>query len=83
MNESYFSTQCVLGKTIIFGLLKRGDKVYTEIIPNCKSATLQRNIKDKIGIESVICSDGWRGYNDLVDFGYKKTHFRVDHSIFF
>ncbi|CAC9600183.1 hypothetical protein [uncultured Gammaproteobacteria bacterium] len=30
-------------------------------------------------MKSVIHSDGWRGYNGLVDFGYKK-HFRVHHS---
>ena len=64
------------GKTIVFGLLKRGDEVYTEVVLDCKSATLQRIIK---GIDSVIHSDGWRGYNGLVDFGYKK-HFRVHHS---
>ena len=67
------------GKTIVFGLLKRGDQVYTEIVPNCKSVTLQRIIKGKTSIDSVIHSDGWRGYNGLVDFGYKK-HFRVHHS---
>ena len=27
---------------------------------------------------TVINSDGWRGYNGLVDLGY--GHFRVDHS---
>ena len=59
---------------MVFGLLKRGDQVYTEIVPNCKSATLQRIIKGKTSIDSVIHSDGWRGYNGLVDFGYKK-HF--------
>ena len=37
-------------KAIVFGLLKRGDKVYTEITLDCKSATLQRIIKGKIGI---------------------------------
>jgi len=60
-------------------LLKRGDQVYTEIVPNCKSAILQRIIKGKTSIDSVIHSDGWRGYNGHVDFGYKK-HFRVHHS---
>jgi len=30
-------------------------------------------------IESVIYSDGWRGYEGLVDFGYEK-HFRVNHG---
>ena len=87
VDESYFGARRVRGKrgrgargkTIVFGLLKRGDKVYTEIVPDCKSATLQRIIKGKTGVESVIHSDGWRGYNGLVDFGYKK-HFRVHHG---
>ena len=49
------------GKTIVFELLKRGDKVHTEIVPNCKSATLQKIIKGKTDVDSVIHSDGWRG----------------------
>ena len=87
VDESYFGARRVRGKrgrgakgkTIVFGLLKRGDQVYTEIVPDCSSATLQRIIKGKTSIDSVIHSDGWRGYNGLVDFGYKK-HFRVHHS---
>ena len=79
VDESYFGARRARGKTIVFGLLKRGDKVYTEIVPNCKSATLQKIIKGKTDVDSVIHSDGWRGYNGLVDFGYKK-HFRVHHG---
>ena len=87
MDESYFGARRVKGKrgrgargkTIVFGLLKRGVKVYTEIVDNCSAATLQSIIKGKTSIESVIHSDGWRGYNGLVDFGYKK-HFRVHHG---
>jgi transposase-like protein len=87
VDESYFGARRVKGKrgrgargkTIVFGLLKRGDKVYTEIVDNCSAATLQSIIKGKTSIESVIHSDGWRGYNGLVDFGYKK-HFRVHHG---
>jgi transposase-like protein len=87
VDESYFGARRVKGKrgrgargkTIVFGLLKRGDKVYTEIVPNCSAITLQAIIRGKTAIESVIHSDGWRGYNGLVDFGYKK-HFRVHHS---
>jgi transposase len=67
------------GKAIVFVLLKRGDKAYTEIVPDCKSVILQRIIKGKTGVESVIHSGGWRGYNGLVNFGYKK-HFRVHHG---
>jgi transposase len=93
VDESYFGTGSALrvrhvrgkrsrgarGKTIVFGLLKRGNEIYTEIVSDCKSATLQRIIKGKTSVDSVIHSDGWRGYNGLVDFGYKK-YFRVHHG---
>ena len=87
VDEPYFGARRVKGvrgrgargKTIVFGLLKRGDKVYTEIIKDCSAATLQSIIKGKTSIDSIIHSDGWRGYNGLVDFGYKK-HFRVHHG---
>jgi transposase len=87
VDESYFGQRRVRGKrgrgargkTIVFGLLKRGDNVYTEIVKKCDRATLQAIIKDKTSTDSVINSDGWRAYNGLVDFGYKKHH-RVDHG---
>ncbi|KAF3978684.1 MAG: IS1595 family transposase [Methylococcales symbiont of Iophon sp. n. MRB-2018] len=87
VDESYFGARRVKGKrgrgargkTIVFGLLKSEGKVYTEIVPNCSASTLQQIIRGKADINSVIHSDGWRGYNGLVDFGYKK-HFRVHHS---
>jgi len=33
------------GKTIVFGLLKRGNEVYTEIVPDCSGLT---NLDTKI-----------------------------------
>ena len=53
--------------------------VYTEIVPDCSRATLQGIIRGRVDLESVIHSDGWRGYDGLVDLGYQK-HFRVQHS---
>jgi len=87
LDESYFGARRVrgkrgrgaYGKTIVFGLLKRGGKVYTEIVPDCKSKTLQDIIRGKVSAESIIHTDGWRGYDGLVDIGYDK-HFRVNHS---
>ena len=87
VDESYFGAKRVKGvrgrgakgKTIVFGLLKRGDKVITEIVPDCSASTLQSIIRGKTSIDSVIYSDGWRGYNGLVDYGFKK-HFRVHHG---
>jgi transposase-like protein len=53
--------------------------VYTEIVPDCKSATLSAIIRGRADIESAIYSDRWRGYDGLVDLGYEK-HFRVNHG---
>lgn len=87
VDESYFGAQRVrgkrgrgaYGKTIVFGLLKRQGKVYTEIVPDCSKQTLQGIIRGHVDPSSVIHSDGWRGYEGLVDIGYDK-HFRVNHG---
>jgi transposase len=54
-DESYFGARRVRGKrgrgasgkTIVFGLLKRDGKVYTEIVPDCKKVTLRGLSKSK------------------------------------
>ena len=86
-DESYFGPRRVRGKrgrgagnkTIVFGLLKRGDQVYTEIVPDASKRTLQAIIRGKADPLSVINTDGWRGYDGLVDIGFGK-HFRVNHG---
>ena len=87
VDESYFGGKRIKGKrgrgaykkTPVFGIFKRGGKVYTEIVPDCAKATLQGIIRGRVELDSVIHSDGWRGYNGLVDLGYKK-HYRVNHG---
>ncbi len=87
VDESYFGARRVRGKrgrgasgkTIVFGIYKRNGSVYTEIVPNVQRKTLQNIIRGKVSLDSVIHSDGWRGYNGLVDVGYSK-HLRVNHS---
>lgn len=87
MDESYFGRQRVRGKpgrgaggkTIVFGILKRGESVYTRIIPNAAKSTLRKVIRGRVSLNSVIHSDGWVGYDGLVDVGYAK-HLRVRHA---
>src|SRR5438270_6143008 len=87
VDESYFGARRVRGKrgrgasgkTIVFGIFKRNGCVYTEIVPDCKKATLQAIIRGRVSLGAVINSDGWRGYDGLVDVGYSK-HFRVNHG---
>ena len=87
VDESYFGPRRIPGKrgrgasekTIVFGIFKRQGKVYTEIVPDARKKTLQRVIRGKVEPASVIHSDGWRGYDGLVDVGYDK-HYRVQHG---
>lgn len=87
VDESFFGARRVkgkrgrgaYGKTIVFGIFKRNGTVYTEIVPDCSKRTLQRAIRGHVAPDSVIYSDGWRGYNGLVDVGYGK-HLRVNHG---
>lgn len=87
-DESYFWPTRVRGKrwrwagmkTIVFGLLKRNGKVYTEIVPDVKAKTLVPIIRWKvIPTETEINTDWWWSYDGLVDIGYEK-HYRVHHG---
>src|SRR3989338_3135433 len=69
------------GKVPVFGLLKRGGRVFTKVIPDASSATLLQIIKDKIVPDSIVYSDCWTGYNVLDISEFK--HFRINHSKLF
>ena len=87
VDESYFGARRVRGKrgrgasgkTIVFGVFKRNGCVYTEVVPDCRKRTLLAVIRGRVALDAVVHSDGWRGYDGLVDVGYAK-HFRVNHS---
>ena len=57
-------------------MLKRGDKVYIQIVKNCSISELLPIIEDKADKDSVIYTDGFKSYDGLVDYGYKQ-HYRV------
>ncbi len=87
VDESYFGARRVRGKkgrgaggkTMVFGILERQGKVGTEIVPDASKKQLQAAIRGQVALDSIIHSDGWRGYDGLVDMGYQK-HFRVNHG---
>lgn len=91
VDESYFGSRRVRGfrgklkrgrgtrKQPVFGVFKRKGRVYTEIVPNCTKPILQGIIQGKVDPSTIIYSDGWRGYDGLVDVGYDK-HYRVNHG---
>lgn len=87
IDESHFGPKRVRGKrgrgaggkTIVFGVFKRHGKVYTEIVPDVNKITLRKAIRGKVGLDTIVHSDGWRGYDGLVDVGYAR-HLRVNHG---
>jgi transposase len=67
-DESYFGGKRkgqrgrgAAGKVPVFGLLKRGGKAYTKIIPDASSATLLPIIERKVVPDSTVYFDCWRG----------------------
>lgn len=85
VDESYFGGhrkgkrgRGAVGKVIVFGLLKRGGKVYTVSVSNVQRKTLLPVIRRKIKPDSVVYTDGHTAYNALDVPGF--THFRVNHS---
>lgn len=90
-DEAYFGSKRLRGlnmpqkrgrgtwKRPVFGVFERGGRVYTELIPNSKAEHLRRVIIGKIAPESIVLTDGWRGYSGLVDVGYDK-HLRIGKS---
>ena len=88
VDESYFGDKRkgkrgrgAAGKIPVFGVLKRGGRVYTKIISDASSETLIPIIKRKVIPDSIVYSDSWKAYNvlDVSDF----KHFRINHSELF
>lgn len=87
-DESYFGGvrkgtrgRGAAGKVAVFGLLKRGGKVYTAIIPNAKTDTLLPIIREVVTPDSVVYTDYFTSYNalDVSEF----YHRRINHSKLF
>ena len=86
VDESYFGARRVrgkrgrgaAGKTPVFGLLKRGGKVFVTVVASCSRAALMPIIEGKVLEGSTIYSDGWKAYDGLILNGY--DHYRVFHS---
>jgi len=84
-DESYFGGvrkgrrgRGAAGKVPVFGLLMRGGKVYTAIIPDAKASTLIPIIREKVLPDSIVYTDSFQVY-DVLDVS-EFHHRRVNHS---
>lgn len=65
-------------KAPVFGILKRGDKVYTKVMPDAKSRTLLLPIiESKIYPDHIVYTDNFASYDvlDVSDF----KHYRINY----
>jgi len=74
VDEPYFGARWVRGrrgrgaadKIPVFGLLKRGGKVFVTVLTSVSKAALMPIIEGKVLEGSSICSDGWKAYDGLI-----------------
>ena len=85
VDESYFGGRRkgrrgrgARGKIPVFGILKRGGKVYTQMVPNVQRRTLEPILEAKVAADSVVYTDGLSSY-DALDVS-RFHHYRINHS---
>ena len=84
-DESYFGGarkgkrgRGATGKVCVFGILKRGGKVYALPVADATSQTLLTALKTRVKADSVVYTDSLASYNILDVSGFR--HRRVNHS---
>ena len=88
LDESYFGGvrkgrrgRGATGKVVVFGILKRGGKVFTKVVNDTKAVTLMPLIVRKVAPDSVVYTDCYRSYNALDVSNFH--HHRINHSVLF
>jgi len=70
-------------KTAVLGILRRkgkrgGSKVKAKVIPNVRTVTLHKEVREAIELGAVLYTDAWAGYRGLNgDYG----HLVIDHAV--
>lgn len=84
LDESYFGGRRkgrrgrgAAGKVAVFGLLERGGRVYSLVVPDCTKQTLMALIEQHSIKGSVYYTDEFKSYRDLKRYG---KHLPVNHS---
>lgn len=76
--EKYVGKSPHADKTMVAGVVERGGRVVTKVIPNTKSETLHLFVRENVKEGSTLYTDEWRGYTRLAKF---YTHDTVRHNL--
>lgn len=64
-------------KTAVMGILERGGKVRTKVIPNRKKSAIQAEVRKHVEAGSALFTDALKSYEGLTEF----QHQVVDHAV--
>jgi transposase-like protein len=64
-------------KTAVMGILERGGKVRTKVIPNRKKSALQAEVRKHVEAGSALYTDALKSYEGLSEF----EHGVIDHAV--
>ena len=85
LDESYFGGRRkgkrgrgAAGKVPVFGILKRGGKVYAQVLPEARTRTLKPIIQSRVKPDSIVYTDSLRSC-DVLDVS-EFHHVRINHS---
>ena len=80
LDESYFGNyrkgkrgRGASGKVAVFGILKRGGRVYTAVPPDLRRNTLMPIIREKVRADSMVYTDSYAVY-DVLDVSEFRRH---------
>ena len=87
MDESYFGAKRVRGirgrgargKHVVFCLIKRYGKVYTQVVESCYIQELYPIIEEHVSKDAVVYTDGFKIYDGLIQ-RYFKEYFLFAHE---
>ncbi len=81
VDESYFGGvrkgkrgRGAAGRVPVFGILKRGGRVYTVMIPNVRKDTLLPIIRQRVMPDSRVYTDSYPAYDAGPESTHKQTH---------
>lgn len=72
-----FEKRGVAGKTVVMGMLERGGKIRTKVIPSRERETLHAEIRDAIATGTALYTDEHHPYKGL---GFDYEHQVIDHA---
>ncbi len=85
LDESYFGGKRkgdrgrgAVVKTIVFGILEKGGKLYVDVVKDILSETLMQEKVKKVRRDSIVYTDKWRRYDSSMF--YRCKHLNIDHK---